>query len=177
MTEEKISSVLVGGGVRSGKSSFAQKMAETMPGRRAYLATAEALDLEMEKRIAKHQAERDDRWHKTIEEPLELTASLQATSSDFDIILVDCLTLWLSNLMGRDDSDELIFKTIDTLAENINRLPATVILVTNEVGLGLVPEHPLSRRFRDLSGFANQRLAKACQEVYFTVWGLPQKLK
>ena len=177
MTEEKISSVLIGGGVRSGKSSFAQKMAEDMPGRRAYLATAEALDMEMEKRIAKHQADRDERWHKTIEEPLDLTSSLQSASSEFDIILVDCLTLWLSNLMGRNDSDDKILKTIDTLADNVNRLPATIILVTNEVGLGLVPEHPLSRRFRDLSGFANQRLAAACQEVYFTVWGLPQKLK
>ena len=177
MTEEKISSVLIGGGVRSGKSSFAQKMAEDMPGRRAYLATAEALDPEMEKRIAKHQADRDERWHKTIEEPLELTAALQAASSEFDIILVDCLTLWLSNLMGRNDSDEQILKTIDTLADNLNRLPAAIILVTNEVGLGLVPEHPLSRRFRDLSGFANQCLAAACREVYFTVWGLPQKLK
>jgi len=177
VTEKIVSSVLVGGGVRSGKSSFAQKMAENMPGRRAYLATAQALDLEMEKRIAKHQADRDERWHNTIEEPLELTAVLQAASAEFDIILVDCLTLWLSNLMGRDDSDEQILKTIDTLADKLNRLPATIILVTNEVGLGLVPEHPLSRRFRDLSGFANQRLAAACQEVYFTVWGLPQKLK
>ena len=177
MTEDIFSSVLIGGGVRSGKSSFAQKMAEEMPGRRAYLATAQALDLEMEKRIAKHRADRDERWHKTIEEPLELTSALQAASSEFDVILVDCLTLWLSNLMGRDDSDEQILKTIDTLADNINHLPATIILVTNEVGLGLVPEHPLSRRFRDLSGFANQHLAAACREVYFTVWGLPQKLK
>ena len=177
MTEDIVSSVLIGGGVRSGKSSFAQKMAENLPGRRAYLATAQALDLEMEKRIAKHQADRDERWHKTIEEPLELAAALQSASSEFDIILVDCLTLWLSNLMGRDDSDEQILETIDTLADNLNRLPTTIILVTNEVGLGLVPEHPLSRRFRDLSGFANQRLAAACREVYFTVWGLPQKLK
>jgi adenosylcobinamide kinase/adenosylcobinamide-phosphate guanylyltransferase len=177
VTEEKISSVLIGGGVRSGKSSFAQKMAEDMPGRRAYLATAQALDLEMEKRIAKHQAERDERWHKTIEEPLELTTALQSASTEFDIILVDCLTLWLSNLMGRDDSDEQILKTINTLANSLNRPLATIILVTNEVGLGLVPEHPLSRRFRDLSGFMNQLLAAACQEVYFTVWGLPQKLK
>jgi len=177
VTKVNVSSVLVGGGVRSGKSSFAQKMAEDMPGRRAYLATAQALDLEMEKRIAKHQAERDERWHKTIEEPLDLTTALQSASTEFDIILVDCLTLWLSNLMGRDDSDEQILKTINTLANNLNRPPATIILVTNEVGLGLVPEHPLSRRFRDLSGFMNQLLAAACQEVYFTVWGLPQKLK
>ncbi len=177
MTEKYFSSVLIGGGVRSGKSNFAQKMAEARPGRRAYLATAQALDLEMEKRIAKHRADRDERWHKTIEEPLELSTALQKASSEFDIILVDCLTLWLSNLMGRDESDDQILAAVNDLADNLNRLPATIILVTNEVGLGLVPEHPLSRRFRDLSGFTNQHLAAACREVYFTVWGLPQKLK
>ncbi len=177
MTKNPVASVLIGGGVRSGKSDFAQKMAENLPGRRAYLATAEALDAEMEKRIAQHQAARGANWHKTIEEPLELNAALQATGSEFDIILVDCLTLWLSNLMGRGDSDARILSTVDQLAAAVNRIPATIILVTNEVGLGLVPEHPVSRRFRDLSGFANQRLAAACQEVYFTVWGLPQKLK
>ncbi|MCK5679399.1 bifunctional adenosylcobinamide kinase/adenosylcobinamide-phosphate guanylyltransferase [bacterium] len=177
VTEEIISSVLIGGGVRSGKSSFAQTMAEEMPGRRAYLATAQALDHEMEQRIAKHQADRGEKWHQTIEEPLELTAILKQASSEFDVILVDCLTLWISNLMGRNDSDQEIIATLDQLTDCLNQLPASIILVTNEVGLGLVPEHPLGRRFRDLSGFANQRLAQACQEVYFTVWGLPQKLK
>lgn len=177
MKKEETSSILIGGGARSGKSSFAQKMAEELPGRRAYLATAQALDQEMEKRIAKHQADRGTNWHTTIEEPLELTGCLQQTSADFDIILVDCITLWLSNMMGRNDSDQQILQAIDALADSLNLLPATVILVSNEVGLGLVPEHPLGRRFRDLAGLANQRLAKACREVYFTVWGLPQKLK
>ena len=177
MKKEETSSILIGGGARSGKSSFAQKMAEELPGRRAYLATAQALDQEMEKRIAKHQADRGTNWHTTIEEPLELTGCLQQTSADFDIILVDCITLWLSNMMGRNDSDQQILQAIDTLTDSLNLLPATVILVSNEVGLGLVPEHPLGRRFRDLAGLANQRLAKACREVYFTVWGLPQKLK
>ncbi|MCD6429594.1 MAG: bifunctional adenosylcobinamide kinase/adenosylcobinamide-phosphate guanylyltransferase [Deltaproteobacteria bacterium] len=177
MKKEETSSILIGGGARSGKSSFAQKMAEELPGRRAYLATAQALDQEMEKRIAKHQADRGTNWHTTIEEPLELTGCLQQTSADFDIILVDCITLWLSNMMGRNDSDQQILQAIDALADSLNLLPATIILVSNEVGLGLVPEHPLGRRFRDLAGLANQRLAKACREVYFTVWGLPQKLK
>lgn len=177
MTKETTSSILIGGGARSGKSSFAQKLAEDLPGRRAYLATAQALDREMEQRIAKHQADRGNAWHTTIEEPLELTVCLQQTSSDFDIILVDCITLWLSNLMGRNDSDQQILKAIDTLADSLNLLPATIILVSNEVGLGLVPEHPLGRRFRDLAGLANQRLARTCREVYFTTWGLPQKLK
>ncbi len=177
MKKEKNSSILIGGGARSGKSSFAQKMAEGLPGRRVYLATAQALDQEMEQRIAKHQADRGPDWHATFEEPLKLTCCLQQASSAFDIILVDCITLWLSNLMGRDDSDQQILKEIDTLAASLNELPATVILVSNEVGLGLVPEHPLGRRFRDLAGLANQRLAAACQEVYFTIWGLPQKIK
>ena len=177
MKKEVTSSILIGGGARSGKSRFAQKMAEELPGRRAYLATAEALDQEMEKRIAKHQADRGAAWHTTLEEPLELTDCLQQSSTDFDIILVDCITLWLSNLMGRNDSDQQILKNIDTLANSLNRLPATIILVSNETGLGLVPEHPSGRRFRDLAGLANQRLATTCSEVYFTVWGLPQKLK
>ncbi|MEA1924079.1 MAG: bifunctional adenosylcobinamide kinase/adenosylcobinamide-phosphate guanylyltransferase [Pseudomonadota bacterium] len=177
MTKDTISSVLIGGGARSGKSSFAQKMAEGLPGRRAYLATAQALDREMEQRIAKHQADRDSAWHATLEEPLNLTNCLQQASLDFDVILVDCITLWLSNLMGRGDQDQQILAEIDNLTASLNRLPATVILVSNEVGLGLVPEHPLGRRFRDLAGLANQRLAQACREVYFTIWGLPQKLK
>ena len=177
MTKDTTTSVLVGGGARSGKSSFAQKMAEELPGRRVYLATAQALDREMEQRIAKHQADRGSAWHATLEEPLNLTDCLQQASADFDIILVDCITLWLSNLMGRNDQDQQILEEIDKLAASLNRLPATVILVSNEVGLGLVPEHPLGRRFRDLAGLANQRLAQACQEVYFTIWGLPQRLK
>lgn len=169
--------ILIGGGARSGKSSFAQKMAEELPGQRAYIATAQARDREMEQRIAKHQADRGAAWHTTIEEPLELTTCLQQAGADFDIILVDCITLWLSNLMGRDDSDQQIFAAIDALSDSLILLPATIILVSNEVGLGLVPEHPSGRRFRDLAGFANQKLAQACQEVYFTIWGLPQKLK
>ncbi len=177
MRKEETLSILIGGGARSGKSSFAQKMAEELPGERAYLATAQALDLEMEKRIAKHRADRGTAWHSTIEEPLELTGCLQQASADFDIILVDCITLWISNLMGRNDSDQQILKAIDSLADSLSLLPATIILVSNEVGLGLVPEHPAGRRFRDLAGLANQRLAKACSEVYFTIWGLPQKLK
>ncbi|MCK5540920.1 MAG: bifunctional adenosylcobinamide kinase/adenosylcobinamide-phosphate guanylyltransferase [Deltaproteobacteria bacterium] len=177
MTKNPTTSILVGGGARSGKSSFAQKMAEGLPGRRVYLATAQALDREMEQRIAKHQADRGSTWHATLEEPLNLTDCLQQAGADFDIILVDCITLWLSNLMGRNDQDQQILKEIDKLAAALNGLPATVILVSNEVGLGLVPEHPLGRRFRDLAGLANQRLAQACQEVYFTMWGLPQKLK
>jgi len=175
--KEKASSILIGGGARSGKSSFAQKMAEELPGRRAYLATAQALDQEMEKRIARHQADRGSAWHATLEEPLKLTDCLQQASTDFDIILVDCITLWLSNLLGHNDSDQQILKAIDNLADSLNLLPATIILVSNEVGLSLVPEHPLGRRFRDLAGLANQRLTTACREVYFTIWGLPQKLK
>ncbi|MCD6292463.1 MAG: bifunctional adenosylcobinamide kinase/adenosylcobinamide-phosphate guanylyltransferase [Deltaproteobacteria bacterium] len=175
--DNQTSSILVGGGARSGKSSFAQKMAEDLPGRRVYLATAQALDQEMEQRIAKHQADRGSAWHATLEEPLNLTECLQRAGTDFDIILVDCITLWLANLMGRDDNDRQILQEIDKLAATLNQFPATIILVSNEVGLGLVPEHPSGRRFRDLAGFANQRLAQACQEVYFTIWGLPQKLK
>lgn len=170
-------SILIGGGARSGKSSFAQQMAEKANGRRLYLATAQAFDQEMRQRIAKHQADRGRAWPRTLEEPLEIAPALREAVAENDIILVDCLTLWLSNLLGRGDSDEEIMSTVDELAAIMRNPRAMIILVGNEVGLGLVPEHPLGRRFRDLAGLTNQKLAAACDEVYFTIWGLPQKLK
>lgn len=170
-------SILIGGGARSGKSAFAQQMAEKADGRRLYLATAQAFDEEMRARIVRHQEDRGAAWPQTLEEPLELCRALQKASTANDIILVDCLTLWLSNLLGRGDSDQEILSTVDELASIMRQPTAMTILVGNEVGLGLVPEHPLGRRFRDLAGLANQKLAAACDEVYFTIWGLPQKLK
>jgi len=170
-------SVLVGGGARSGKSSYAQHRAEEAPGPRAYLATAQAFDDEMKARIARHRADRGPAWHTTIEEPLEVPAALVEAGEEFATILFDCVTLWLSNLIGRGDSDAEILAAVEKLARALPGIPANIIIVTNEVGLGLVPEHPLGRRFRDLAGFTNQILARGCDEVYFTVWGLPQKLK
>jgi adenosylcobinamide kinase/adenosylcobinamide-phosphate guanylyltransferase len=170
-------SILVGGGARSGKSSYAQRRAEELPGPRAYLATAEAFDDEMKVRIARHRADRGPAWQTTIEEPLQVQAALETAGREFATILFDCVTLWLSNLRGRGDGDDRILAAVAALAAALPGIDANIIVVTNEVGLGLVPEHPLGRRFRDLAGFANQILARECDEVYFTVWGLPQKLK
>ncbi len=170
-------SILIGGGARSGKSRYAQQRAEALPGPRAYLATAQALDAEMEERIARHRADRGPAWKMTLEEPFAIAPVLERAGGDFGVILVDCVTLWLSNLLGRGDSDEGILQQVGELGETVTRVPADIIIVTNEVGLGLVPENPLGRRFRDLAGFANQILAAACEEVCFTLWGLPQRLK
>lgn len=173
----KYRSVLVGGGARSGKSSFAQRLAEAAPGPRAYLATAQAFDDEMKARIARHRADRGPAWQTTIEEPLEVPVVLRQAGEKFETILFDCVTLWLSNLLGRGDSDDAILQAVADLAAALPGISANIIIVTNEVGLGLVPEHPLGRRFRDLAGFANQILARGCDEAYYTIWGLPQKLK
>ncbi len=170
-------SILVGGGARSGKSRYAQQRAEALPAPRVYLATAQAFDREMEIRIARHQAERGPEWAATIEEPLTPAAALMAAGERFETILLDCITLWLSNLMGRGDDDEAILAAVAELGRSFSLVAANIVVVTNEVGLGLVPEHPLGRRFRDLAGFANQELARSCDEVYFTLWGLPQRLK
>jgi adenosylcobinamide kinase / adenosylcobinamide-phosphate guanylyltransferase len=166
-------SVLVLGGARAGKSAYAQSLAEGAARERLYLATAEAGDAEMAARIARHQAERGDDWT-TVEEPLALAASLSAAARPGRAVLVDCLTLWLSNLMlaGRDVEAE-----ISRLAEVIGALEGPVIFVSNEVGLSIVPETKLGRDFRDCQGRANREVARACDAVVFVAAGLPTLLK
>ena len=161
------------GGARSGKSMRAQQLAEMAKGSRVYLATAEALDDEMSERIARHQADRGDAW-RTVEAPLNLREALEAQCGKGETVLVDCLTLWLSNLMhdGRDIGAE-----IDKLCVCLMQLDYDAILVSNEVGLGLVPETPLGRRFRDEQGRLNQRVAAVCDVVEFVAAGLPLRLK
>ncbi len=170
--------ILVTGGARSGKSSFAQSLAEQLPGPRAYLATAQVLDQEMRERVARHQAQRGREWQATIEEPYDLSSALKQAASRCPVILVDCITLWLTNLLlaSRKQSDPVLQK-VDQLATQLSGCPASVIMVTNEVGQGIVPEHPLARQFRDLAGLANQKLAAACDTVYLVSCGLPLKLK
>ena len=166
------------GGARSGKSIFAQQMAEQMPGPRAYLATAQVLDHEMEERISRHQAQRGQAWKITIEEPYALDISLLQATPHYPVILVDCITLWISNLLlsNRENPDTVLQK-VDQLISVLSNCISTVIMVTNEVGLGIVPENPLARQFRDLAGFANQKLATACDTVYLVSCGLPLRLK
>ena len=166
-------SLLVLGGARSGKSAYAQRLAEGAAPERLYLATAEAGDAEMAARIARHQAERGDGWT-TREEPLALAEALTAEARPGRVVLVDCLTLWISNLMfaGRGVEAE-----IARLAQAISALEGPAVIVSNEVGLGLVPETKLGRDFRDAQGRANREVARACDAVVLVAAGLPTLIK
>lgn len=166
-------SVLVLGGARSGKSAYAQELAESAACERLYIATAEAGDAEMAARIARHRAERGDGWT-TVEEPLALAETLHAVARPGRASLVDCLTLWLSNLSfaGRD-----IEAAIANLTNAIGALEGPAVFVSNEVGLSLVPETKLGREFRDWQGRVNREVAGACDAVVFVAAGLPTLLK
>jgi len=164
--------ILITGGARSGKSVRAEARATAFAGKPVYIATAEALDAEMRERIARHRARRGNEWieHET---PLELVPALNATDGG-GARLVDCLTLWLSNLMHaqRDWSQEAA-----QLVEALRAQKSPVVLVTNEVGLGIVPDNALARQFRDAAGTMNQMMAQAADEVEFVVAGLPMRVK
>jgi adenosylcobinamide kinase/adenosylcobinamide-phosphate guanylyltransferase len=164
--------ILVLGGARSGKSRYAESLIEALPPPWIYLATAEARDAEMEKRIAAHRAQRDERWQ-TVEAPHDLAGALSGVPKG-SAILVDCLTLWLSNrLLAEADMDREIERLEATLGEQ----RGTVVLVSNEVGAGIVPDNALARRFQDLQGTLNQRIAGRASRVVFMVAGLPLQLK
>ena len=164
--------VLITGGARSGKSRRAEVRARAFAGRPVYLATAEALDAEMAERIAKHRERRGGEWIER-EVPLDLLAALIETDGG-GARLVDCLTLWLSNLLhaNRDWA-----KAVSQLADGLSRQRSPVIMVTNEVGLGIVPDNALARSFRDAAGRMNQTMATVADEVELVVAGLPMKLK
>ena len=168
-----MTTTLILGGSRSGKSWRAQKLAESSGFSPVYVATAEALDDEMAHRIARHRAERDSRW-RTLEAPLNLAGALESVDKEMEIALVDCLTLWLSNLMhvGWDVETET-----RQLCKLLRQYEGNIILVSNEVGLGLVPETPLGRAFRDAQGRLNQAVAEVCNRVEFIAAGLPLRLK
>jgi len=163
---------LVLGGARSGKSRFAEDLVTGLPAPWHYIATAQALDDEMRARIAQHRARRAAGWV-TTEVPIELAPALEALPEGRPV-LVDCLTLWLSNLIlaGRDAEAEA-----DRLAATLARPRGSWVVVANEVGLGIVPENPLARRFRDAAGRLNQRAAAAADRVVLTVAGLPVEVK
>jgi adenosylcobinamide kinase / adenosylcobinamide-phosphate guanylyltransferase len=164
--------ILVTGGARSGKSTRAEARAREFPGKPVYIATAEALDAEMNERIERHRARRGSEWLER-ETPLELVQALMETDGA-GARLVDCLTLWLSNLMHRERDWE---KEGLRLAEALGRQIGPVVLVTNEVGLGIVPDNALARRFRDAAGILNQMIARVADEVEFVVAGLPMRVK
>jgi adenosylcobinamide kinase/adenosylcobinamide-phosphate guanylyltransferase len=166
-------SVLVLGGARSGKSAYAQAIAEAAAAERVYLATAEAGDAEMADRIARHRLARGQGWT-TREAPIDLAEALAEEARAGRVVLADCLTLWISNLLlsGRD-----VEAATAALARALGALEGPAILVSNEVGLALVPETRLGRDFRDLQGRANALIAGACDAVVFVAAGLPTLLK
>jgi adenosylcobinamide kinase / adenosylcobinamide-phosphate guanylyltransferase len=165
-------SILITGGARSGKSALAERMTLALGTPAVYIATAEAWDDEMADRIARHRARRGAEWE-TVGEPLDLVRALTETDGGAPR-LVDCVTLWLSNLMlgGHDWEAE-----VARVAGLIPRLSAPVVFVTNEVGSGIVPDNALARTYRDAAGLTNQRLADACDELWLCVSGHPLKVK
>ena len=164
------------GGARSGKSAFAEKIAAGRAGKRAYLATAQALDAEMVARIEHHRQRRGSSWD-TFEEPLAVAELLAKLSGRYEVVLLDCLTLWLSNVMAHSDGDDAVYRQSDLLVDAIKNSASTCIVVSNEVGLGIVPDNALARRFRDLAGFVNQRVAQAADEAYLLTSGIPLKIR
>ncbi|MBA4047621.1 MAG: bifunctional adenosylcobinamide kinase/adenosylcobinamide-phosphate guanylyltransferase [Sphingomonas sp.] len=161
------------GGARSGKSRHAQIMAEAMAGQLIYIATAQPFDDEMADRIARHRRDRDDRWQ-TIDAPIELAAAVRTQGVSDNIVLVDCLTLWMSNIMlsGAD-----VDAAIDELVEALRALPVPGIIVSNEVGLGIVPDNAMARQFRDHTGRLHQRIAEIADRVEWMVAGLSLRMK
>ena len=164
---------LILGGARSGKSRYAQQLAESFAGELLFIATAEALDPEMAARIARHRADRGPRWA-TREEPLDLVATLEGLARPGRVVLVDCITLWLSNLIHAARAPEA---EVSALATAVPSLCGPAILVSNEVGLGIAPATELGREFRDLQGRANIALAAACDVVVAMTAGLPRLVK
>ncbi len=168
--------ILITGGCRSGKSRFALDYANRHFSKKLYLATAEVLDEEMARRVEDHKNARGPEWQ-TVEEPIEIVDGISDYGPKVEVILLDCLTLWLSNLLLRWDDESRIMEEVDKLRKAIKESSTTLIVVTNEVGMGIVPADPLGRRFRDLSGMANQRMAEAADTVIFMVSGIPMFLK
>jgi len=168
--------IFITGGARSGKSRFAGELARQFPGAKAYLATAQGLDEEMAERIRRHRENRAAAWQ-TLEEPLKVADRIWKEGNGFDLILLDCLTLWISNLLMAGWEEAMILKEGNRLLDACRRAKCSLILVGNEVGMGIVPENAQARLFRDLSGFIQQRAAREADEVYFMVSGIAQRIK
>ncbi|NWF56073.1 MAG: bifunctional adenosylcobinamide kinase/adenosylcobinamide-phosphate guanylyltransferase [Syntrophaceae bacterium] len=168
--------IFITGGARSGKSRFAEELARQFSGPKAYLATAQALDEEMAERIRRHRETRSGDWQ-TLEEPMDVTGCVEDQGDRFHLILLDCLTLWVSNLMMAGWDGAKILEEGDRLLGACRQAKCSLILVGNEVGMGIVPENAQARLFRDLSGFIQQNAARQSDEVYFMVSGLPVKIK
>ncbi|NLI80215.1 MAG: bifunctional adenosylcobinamide kinase/adenosylcobinamide-phosphate guanylyltransferase [Deltaproteobacteria bacterium] len=166
---------LVLGGARSGKSAFAEQTLASFHPPYVYVATAQVLDEEMRDRVARHQARRTADWE-TLETPYDLSGALGRLGGAGKAVLVDCLTIWISNLLLRGDGEEIETR-IHELCLCIQRADYPLVLVSNEVGWGIVPDNALARQFRDLAGFANQKVAAACRSVTLVAAGIPLRLK
>ena len=170
--------IFVLGGARSGKSSFAvktasERLSSNVKSKKAFIATLNPLDKEMKERVGRHKKERDKGW-KTFEEGLEIAPLIRGLKKDYDLIIVDCLTLWLSNVML---SEKDIEEETERLIRSFKRGRSDMIVVSNEVGMGIVPESALGRSFRDNAGRLNQKLAAEADEVYLVTAGIPLKIK
>jgi adenosylcobinamide kinase/adenosylcobinamide-phosphate guanylyltransferase len=168
--------LLVTGGCRSGKSRYAQEWAEGRASKRLFLATASVTDEEMAERIRRHQEMRGEGWI-TVEEPIGVARAIREHGASDQVILMDCVTIWLSNLLLEGLSDREILEQVGGLVMTLAQAICSVAMVTNEVGWGIVPDHPLGRRFRDLAGMVNQKLADAADRVVLMAAGLPLTLK
>jgi len=161
--------ILIGGGVRCGKSDFALSLARRLGPRRLFLATAQAGDDEMAERIRRHRQNRGDDFM-TIEEPLAIPDAI-LRHADFDVLVLDCLTLWLSNLLLHGSGEDQVLQHVDDLLAVLAKRTGHAVIITNEVGMGIVPESALARRFRDVAGLAHRRISEAADEVYLAVLG------
>ena len=165
---------LVLGGARSGKSHYAEQTVDQLQRQVVYIATAESGDQEMQQRINMHQAQRPATWQ-LVEEPINLSEALFNNDNNTNVILVDCLTLWLSNVLAENDSNTQ--EKVDELVDAVSQVSAELVMVSNEVGQGVVPMGELTRKFVDESGRMHQKLAQVCEHVVIITAGLPQILK
>jgi adenosylcobinamide kinase / adenosylcobinamide-phosphate guanylyltransferase len=171
-----IGTMLVIGGCRSGKSRHALHLTEQIPGQKIFIATCIPQDNEMEERVQRHQQQRSDTWN-TIEVPIFLPEAIDTYGIKGNVLLVDCLTLWISNLIMHDEDHTKIDTHITALTRSLEKAECPVILVSNEVGCGIVPENNMARRFRDIAGFTNQKVADCADRVIWMVAGIPVKIK
>jgi len=173
--------ILITGGARSGKSAYALSIAEEISDKRIFIATCPYLDSEMSERVRRHTEERRGRGWKTIEEEVELAALFPKRVEAMDVVLIDCITLWINNILYRSAEenvdDSTIEKQCSLLIDKISEYPGVVICVTNEVGMGIVPGNKLARKYRDLVGTCNQVLGKSADEVILVSCGIPLSIK
>ena len=169
--------IFIIGGCRSGKSTYALQTAERIPAeKKIFIATCVPRDDEMKQRVAKHQTARSQNWI-TVEEPLHLPEAILQNSRRAEVILIDCLTLWVNNLLMETDDEKQLEQTISQLINTLEKTTRPIVLVSNEVGTGIVPENKLARQYRDIIGLVNQAVAKTASKVIWMVAGIPVTVK